>query len=173
MLEAGTALLIEAGPRSVTVDAVSQRSGVAKSTLYRHWASREELLIDILRNNEPDMPSPAQDLCFVDALHEVVRGMAAAFGNPEWCKVLPVMLSMRSHMPEVAEILDADHEEHKKMFAGVLDRGKAEGVLPDDLDPELVLQLLIGPILFAALTEQKPVEEVAEYVVDRFLASYK
>ena len=44
LLEAATDLLVDGGPRAVTVDAVSERSGVAKSTLYRHFPSRDDLV---------------------------------------------------------------------------------------------------------------------------------
>src|SRR5919198_1676494 len=39
-------LLSEEGLAGVTVDAVARRSGVAKTTIYRHWPSREALLLD-------------------------------------------------------------------------------------------------------------------------------
>ena len=53
LLAAATEILIETGPSSVTVDAVAERSGVAKSTLYRHWESRSALLVDVLRTHRP------------------------------------------------------------------------------------------------------------------------
>ena len=57
LLAAATDLLVEAGPTAVTVDAVSERSGVAKSTLYRHWGSRDDMLVDVVRSNLPE-PEP-------------------------------------------------------------------------------------------------------------------
>ncbi|MDO9175716.1 MAG: helix-turn-helix domain-containing protein, partial [Actinomycetota bacterium] len=57
LLAAATELLVETGVRGVTVDAVAERSGVAKSTLYRHWGSVQELLVDVMRANVPE-PEP-------------------------------------------------------------------------------------------------------------------
>lgn len=172
VLEAATALLIETGPRSVTVDAVSELSGVAKSTLYRHWESRRDLIVDVFRSNDPGMLDPDPDLGFVDALREVVDSMADSFTDPVWRQIFPSLLSMRTHLPEVAEIFDADHDGHIEMFAAVLARGVAEGVLPGDVDPMLTLHFFVGPIMIAAMTEKLVVVDVAEFVLDRFLASY-
>lgn len=172
MLNAATSLLIESGPRSVTVDAVAQRSGVAKSTLYRHWASRQDLIVDVFRSNEPDVPVPAPELGFVEALESFVSSIVVAFSNPEWRKILPSLLSMRSHMPEVAEIFDDDHSAHIEMFAAILDRGVGEGLLPEDVDPVLTLQAFVGPVMMAAMTEKVPVADIAQHVLERFLASY-
>ena len=41
VLDAATHLLVTGGPAAVTVDAVVAESGVAKSTIYRHWRSRD------------------------------------------------------------------------------------------------------------------------------------
>lgn len=40
VMEAATALLLEGGPTAITIDGVVARSGVAKSTVYRHWTTR-------------------------------------------------------------------------------------------------------------------------------------
>ena len=48
VLAATLRLLAEAGLSGVSVDEVSKRSGVAKTTIYRHWSSRSALLLDAL-----------------------------------------------------------------------------------------------------------------------------
>ena len=44
VMAAAADLVVEQGPAGLTVDAVVARSGVAKSTVYRHWATRDELV---------------------------------------------------------------------------------------------------------------------------------
>jgi AcrR family transcriptional regulator len=84
LLTAATELLVEAGPRAVTVDAVAERSGVAKSTLYRHWNSRQSLLIDVMRSNVPEIAPPPPELDFERALRTLVHDVAATLVQPEW-----------------------------------------------------------------------------------------
>src|SRR6516165_459520 len=60
-------LLSEEGLAGFTVDAVARRSGVAKTTIYRHWPSREALLLDTCAQMGPqfdvaDAGSLARDL---------------------------------------------------------------------------------------------------------------
>lgn len=172
MLDAATELLVESGPRSVTVDAVAERSGVAKSTLYRHWASRQDLLVGLFRSHQPELPELPAELGFEDALVVLVGSIENAMGDPNWRKVLPALLSMRSHMPEVAEIFDEDQAEHLLLFASVLERGVAEGRVPAGTEPALLMNLLVGPLVLAGMTEKAPLDEVAAYVIERFLASY-
>src|SRR5215472_5222689 len=51
-------LLSEEGLAGVTVDAVARRSGVAKTTIYRHWPSREALLLDACARKGPRFDIP-------------------------------------------------------------------------------------------------------------------
>lgn len=48
VIDAATSLFFEEGHRAVTPQRVSQMTGVARSTIYRHWPDRETLLRDTI-----------------------------------------------------------------------------------------------------------------------------
>lgn len=180
VIDAATQLLIEAGPRAVTVDAVVERSGVAKSTLYRHWTSREDLLVEVMRCNVPDVAAPADGLSFEAALRQLVRDLAGVLASPDWRAIMPALIMLQQHMPELARIAHDDRTEKFDILGAVLQRGVDEGVLPAGLDHELVARVLIGPIFFAVVSGHADdvdlagaVDATADFVVDRFLASYR
>jgi AcrR family transcriptional regulator len=173
MLTAATELLVEAGVRGVTADAVAERSGVAKSTLYRHWSSVPELLVDVMRANVPE-PAPA-DLHggFEAALRWWMDRAIAALAAPDWARILPALLELRTHSPEMAQLLAADFDNNLTTVASILELGAAEGRVPAGLDPRRVTHTLIGPLVLATLNgDQDEVGELADYVVERFIASY-
>lgn len=173
ILAAATDLLVEAGPRAVTVDAVSERSGVAKSTLYRHWPSRQDLLVEVMRCNMPDVEPPGPEMGFETALRHIVHQLATTLADPEWSGILPALISLQQHMPELRELAEFDTESKQEMLATVLRQGADEGAIPADLDPHLAAHVLIGPILFATLAGHAgDIHDTADYAVDRFLASY-
>ena len=64
VVRAATDLLVEGGPSAVTVDAIVARSGVAKSTIYRHWESRDEILLSVIEQCLPQLATPPDDLPF-------------------------------------------------------------------------------------------------------------
>src|SRR5579871_945268 len=87
VLAAAHELLTESGLSGVSVDEVSRRSGVAKTTIYRHWPSREALLLDACsqltaRPPVPDTGSVRSDL-------EALAGGAAMRLQQPWATVLP------------------------------------------------------------------------------------
>lgn len=173
VLAAATELLVEAGPRAVTADAICERSGVAKSTLYRHWSSINELLVDMMRTNLPVTSTIDRSAGFEVALRDYVGRAVVALSAPGWVRILSALLELRQHNPEIAQLMQADFDDKMSTMASILELGVAEGRLPVGLTAELVTPTLSGPMVLTALNgEEDRVAEVAEYVLGRFLASY-
>jgi AcrR family transcriptional regulator len=173
MLAAASALLVEHGLRGVTVDAVAERSGVAKSTMYRHWSSIHELLIDVMRTNVPQAPDVDLDAGFEPALRCWIERAIESLAAPDWIRSLPALLELRTQSPEMAALLAADFDNKLSTVAAILECGANEGRLPTGLDARQVTHTLIGPLVLAALTgDEAQLAQLAGYVVDRFLASY-
>ncbi len=174
LLAAATELLVDHGPAALTVDAVAERSGVAKSTLYRHWPSREALMIDVLRENMPCIPQFDKSLGFEKRLRGYLRALADTFADPEWARILPALFSLKYECAAVGTLTDTDRDEKVAMLTELLDAGAAEGAIPAGLEPHSVAATLFGPLMMCVLTGQADtVHKVAEFAVDRFLASYR
>lgn len=179
ILAAATDLLVETGARSVTVDAVEAASGVAKSTLYRHFSSRDELLIEVVRCNMTDIAEPDLGLGFDAALRALVGNAARSFAEAGWSRIFPAIISLRTSMPELDEFVQRDIEDKQTRLARVLDLGVEEGSLPGPLDIDIATNMLIGPLVLASITgagdgsDAAALAELADVVVDRFIASYR
>ncbi len=174
ILDAATDLLIEGGARSVTVDAVAERSGVAKSTMYRHFPSRADLLVEVLKHNIPEIHPPELTEGFETSLRTVVRNMAKTLAEPGQERIVPALLALKNTDPDVAKLAEQDRDHRMFLVEQIIGKGIAEGVLPNDIDAEVACSLLMGPLMFATLLgDQDQLPEVAETVVDRFLESYR
>lgn len=173
MLRAATDLLVESGPRGVTVDAVAEESGVAKSTLYRHWASRDELLVDVVRCNIPDLVELDLDAGFETSLRRLLADAATNLADPEWSRIIPAMMSLQVTMPDVAAFIEADRVAKTTVLKALLDTGAREGIVPAGLDAEQTSRILFGPLIYSALVGQHDrLDDLAQHIVDRFIASY-
>ncbi|MGN6693898.1 MAG: TetR/AcrR family transcriptional regulator [Aquihabitans sp.] len=174
VMEAATELLLEGGPSAITMDGVVARSGVAKSTLYRHWPTRDALVIDVFSHIAPNLPDPDPNLTFEEGLRVLAHSFVAIVSDPYWKRLIPAMLLLKSEMHEIDE-LNADLQQHQSdVVTPVLECGMHEGWLPEGFDAQCVSTLLIGPILMAALTESTPLtDEFADHCVDHFLAGVR
>lgn len=174
ILDAATQLLVEGGPRALTVDAIALRSRVAKSTLYRHWASIDDLVVDVLRHNLETTRVPHGVEGFEPSLRALMRGVAERASEPEWQSILPALFALKQHVSAIESIAEDDQNESMTVLSNVLGLGVAEGRLPAAIDVEFAMFQLMGPIVLAtiAVGGDAPLRFV-DQVVDRFLASWR
>lgn len=172
LLDGATALLVEGGAEAVTVDAVSERSGVAKSTLYRHFPSRDDLLVEVLRHNMPQLGLELPDGDFESGLRLWLREAAGTMMDPQWARILPALMALKQTVPDIDELTEADRSVNLESLEAVLERGRVEGLLDADAEVDTILTLLAGPLLFAVLNGRaEELPDLAEQVADRFVAS--
>lgn len=170
VLAAARDLLIEGGPGAVTVDAVVARSGVAKSTIYRHWPSRDDLLLSVLEAHAPNMAPAPPDLGFEAALRLMARQAGTMFADPEWARMLPALIMLKRHEDGLAHLDRELHETQMRVAVDVFDRGVAEGILPPDYEADDMVAQIVGPMIFALIQGSITIDDAyCERIVDRFL----
>ena len=173
VLRSATDLLVEGGPSAVTIDAIVAHSGVAKSTIYRHWESRDEVLVDVIETCAPTLQTPDPALGFENAVRGVVEQARAALNDPEWARVIPALLLLKAHQSEIADLEERIGRHQDETLDAIVALGVAEGRLPADADTEELAAQLIGPLVFAHLTGRPRVTKAfAERVVDSFLRGH-
>ncbi len=174
IIEASIDLIVEQGANALTVDAIAERSGVAKSTLYRHWRSIDALILDVFRAAVPPTLEPDPSASFEESLRQQVAAAAASMADPRYVRLLPDLLALRHQYPELGELADRDRAQKEANLADILAAGAAEGRVPADLDVRTVCIVLLGPMTSCALLgEPERIDEVGAFAVERFLDSYR
>ena len=174
ILDATREILAVSGVRGLTIEGVSSRSGVAKTTIYRGWGSKEELalavLIEMVDAAAASVPAGgdarAELLTFV---RSAVRILASTLMG----RVMQGLVSDLAADPQLAlafrERVVARRSED---LVRLLQRGIDRGDLPAHADIGLANELLFGPVYYRLLFSGKPIDdEFAERVVDAFLTS--
>jgi AcrR family transcriptional regulator len=157
VLEATIALLAESGYGAVTIEAVAARSGVAKSTIYRHWPGRVELIHDAFLELKPPVVPPSEG----DVREQVIavlENFARTAGESQWARCLPSLIAAAARDPEAARLHNELSCRGRQSLLDLLAAGVANGDLPPDLDPELMTEALAGPILLRRLLSLPPLE---------------
>lgn len=171
VLGTATDIVVESGPTALTVDAVVARSGVARSTIYRHWPTRDDLLVDVFIFCAPTMTDPPAELGFEAALRHFLHDLVRQFSDPKWARVMPAMLALKAYEPAIADIERRMEELQGSVSDHLFDRGVREGRLGPDVDRTRAVALLVGPLLFAVLTGQTPLTvDLADEAQRCFLA---
>jgi AcrR family transcriptional regulator len=174
VMKAATSLLAQGGPEALTMDAVVARSGVAKSTLYRHWATRDDLVRAVFEHAAPHIELP-DGLGFEDGLRALLRGLAATLRDEQWASLAPALLLLGRQHKELAAIDDDLHRKQKASVEPLLQQGVDEGLLDPSVldDVQRTIALACGPIVFAGFTGTVPVDDsLADASADQFIAGH-
>jgi AcrR family transcriptional regulator len=161
ILDQVVALLASRGYAGLSLDELAVRSGVAKTTILRRWPSKaavaaagvERLALQSI--DVPDSGSLRGDLGALlhGARETFVRGRGQFVAR---------LLREAGHHPEITDLLDAVLHTRRQAYRRVLARAVARGELDPEVDQELMVDLLIGPLWTRLLITRDPV--TAEYV---------
>jgi AcrR family transcriptional regulator len=153
IIAAATAILSEQGLREMSVDAVAARAGVSKATIYRWWRSKAELALEtVLADARQQIPVPNTGNLAGD-LRARARATAKAFRSPNLGPAMAALIGEAQADPEFAlafrdRVIRQLREGSLEMFK----RATARGEIAEGIDPEVALDMLIGPIYYRLLT---------------------
>jgi AcrR family transcriptional regulator len=170
VLEAVLEELVEGGYGALTYDRVATRAGVHRATLYRRWPGKEQLVAEaLLARAGRDIPLPDTGTLRGDLralAHAVVSNITAPMGEG----VLRALVSEAGRLPEIPAAGRAFWGQRFAMAAEIVRRGVLRGEVPPDVDPRLLLELLVAPLYLRLLVTAEPVtEEYADAVLDLLL----
>ncbi|WP_067838995.1 TetR/AcrR family transcriptional regulator [Nocardia lijiangensis] len=164
--------LTEHGYERLSVDAVAQRSGVHKTTVYRRWRSPEGLIADALDLAAaepwplPDTGTLAEDL---RALTELVR---TGFADPEAGPIATAFIAAAMQNPAAATALHDFYQARHRQSAEIVRRAVDRGELPPEIDAEQVVRFAVAPIFYRLFISREPVTaEDARQAADAALAA--
>lgn len=172
VLAAARAVLLEEGWERVTVSRVADRSGYARTTLYRHWPQRLDLLRDLigeearLAHTTPSGDLRADLVAELEAFRVAVT--SSGLGR--------VMIAIGQQARDDAELADLNRSmraDGARVLDEIVSAGIQRGELDGRVDPEFAGAQLVGPVLFNYLFEGDASldHRFVESVVDWFLAA--
>jgi AcrR family transcriptional regulator len=165
ILDATLDVVGEVGIRGLSMDEVAARAGVSKATIYRRWSSREALVLDALRSTiEPDGDADhgSLDADLRHYLRIVIARMSASRGD-----VLPHLIEAACYDDTIRDSLDDWVRHRRAPLVAIVERALARGELPGGTDVELLIDALIGPLVYRRLLTGGTLDDT---VVERLLA---
>lgn len=165
VLAAGTELLVEQGVNGITVDEIVHRTGIAKTTIYRHWRSKSELVVEIVARQAFDFPSPDTGDA-LDDLRICLRALSAALAERTHRVALLGVLELSARDQDAAAAHGAFVATQASALTAVYGRAVETGRIPAERDAREVLESLVGPIVLRGLFLG---EALADDEIDRLI----
>ena len=171
VLTATLDLLTETGLGELTIDDISRRSGVAKTTIYRHWANRSALVIDACSRMTDDQEAPPDTGSLEGDLRAILADIADLLGTARWSSILPSIVDAAEHDPEFAGIHSRIQHGHAAPLRAALDRAALRGQIPPAADRNAIAAALLGPLFYRRWFSREQIDaEFMEMIIRSALA---
>ena len=171
-LDAAQELLVEQGWSAVTHVAVAARSGVGRTTLYRHWADTTSMLKDAITQRIQASHSAPTGLLRDDLIQELDT-LRILLHDPVADNGIRAVIERAGVDPMFAQLKNALYEAGSQISRTVLNDAVARGELSTDLDVDLAIDQLAGPLVYRRMMAGRDFgRDFVVAVVDGFLAGY-
>jgi AcrR family transcriptional regulator len=152
--------LAEVGYGRLSIEAVARRAGVGKTAIYRRWNNKLEMVLEIVEDVAgrsvplPDTGSFAGDLQLIMMI--VSRALQHRIAS----QIIPDLMAEAARNPQIAETLQKALRTHQQAVGDKLvGQAVARGELPAGTDPEVAVDMILGPLYWHLAVSRTPLAE--------------
>jgi AcrR family transcriptional regulator len=149
--------LVRDGYADLSVDEIAREAGVNKTTIYRRWPTKAELVIAAIVASRDHAPPFRATGRFRRDLVALLRSKARLVATP---RQRAIACAINNLEPAVSDALIAELRRHRyTMPRDLIESAIESGELPRHADAELITELLLAPIFYRALVMHESVPD--------------
>lgn len=157
ILSAARTLFLRHGFEGATTDALVESAGVSKETLYRYYATKDDLLIAVIRDlavsrralaTDIVLPERATPRGFELLLRRLAKTALEQTVRPEYINLLRLVIGESGRRPRIAALL-GEALTGGGALRRLLAQARGQGLVRKDVDVDAAAQMLAGALLVA------------------------
>ncbi|HLF43580.1 MAG TPA: TetR/AcrR family transcriptional regulator [Acidimicrobiia bacterium] len=153
VVQAMLAVLDEVGLGALSMDVVAARAGVGKATIYRRWSSKEEMVIDAIASLVASVEVPVTDDIRTDLITLLAR-LRAFMNDARGGSIFPWLVGEVASGTDVGRhYANAVILPRRALIAQVVRRAMEVGTLRPDLDVQLAVDMITGPVILLKIMQ--------------------
>jgi AcrR family transcriptional regulator len=156
ILEAAVEELAAEGYGGVTIESVAARAGVGKSTIYRHWRDKLDLIADAFETFHEQMVPDLSDRSAREAVELLIGHVAEVVVDSTFSRCIPALIEGAERDSRVREFHHRYSVERRQALVDLIARGVNDGEFRAGLDPELATVALLGVLFYRRLMTGEP-----------------
>ena len=155
-------LFLQHGFQATSTDAIVAAASTSKETLYRYYAKKEDLFVDVLRSltiersfwvqlmERSTGPKTTQELRVL--LRTTAQGLLETMIQPEYLALLRLIIAESPHFPELGTLFrQTVPAQGFHYFLTLVRSGQRNGVVREQIDPPTVTRMFLGTLLIYVL----------------------
>jgi len=173
VLEAALSLFAKHGYSETSIDEIQRLSGVAKTTIYRHWKSKSEIAISILTRLNDIVPYPEQTGHLRQDLENDLGSLAKLLALPKWSRLVLMLIEAGESDAQLQELrLRFVSEKHQRLEA-ILRKAISDGVLFSNMDIDYAISRFYSiPFYKRLVLGKKTTTDEVKHIVEGFMGEF-
>lgn len=172
IVQAVLELVVRVGVSGVTIEAVAARAKVAKTTVYRRWSTKADMILDAVSSIKGTVVVPPPGGTVRDDLIHVLNALRV---NAEQTIAGQLMAKICAELRNDPVLGDMYWERlirpQRTVVVGILERGVREGIVDPGLDLDLITEMLAAPLVLRRALWPRPLPDASvELIVDVVLS---
>ena len=156
----------------MTIEGVAERAGVGKASIYRRWPSKGALVFDAVLDSYLATQPTAQTGTLEGDLLSTARSWIRSATSPQGGRTLAGLIAEVQRDPDLAKIWRARFVSRVRQARRlIIERAIARGEIPAGSDPEVIMDLLFGPLYHRYLNGHLPLNDAFAKSVARMVAT--
>jgi TetR/AcrR family transcriptional regulator, regulator of autoinduction and epiphytic fitness len=157
--EATLDLIAEIGFEGTTVELIAERSGISRTTIYRHWPDPAVLFLEAFDPTTSDREPPPLTGHFMTDLDGYIHHVVERLNDERFVAALTAQVDKARR--------DADYRTAHLQYAvtrnahgrSIFAAGKADGTLRDDIDPEHETDLILSFLVYQRIMKYRQLDD--------------
>jgi AcrR family transcriptional regulator len=158
VLSAALEVFAEQGYAGLSIEAVALRAGVNKTTVYRRWPAKADLVGAALASLRDADPEPPDTGSLREDLLQVLRHWAVQMVTPRRRAIMQSLL-LGNTDPEMQAIVRRMRAERPAIPAVIFERALERRELPKGSDQQLIAAALLGPLHSRAFWKRESIDD--------------
>lgn len=171
VLAATLEVLAEVGYDDVSIETIAARAGVHKTTVYRGWPTKADLISDAIRDRGTRLVPIPDSGSFRDDLTALALAVAGTMQSPADQRMGRNLVAASNSGESLDQRSVSFWAERLQLNGQVVERAVARGELPEHTDSNLVIEALIGPLFIRLLLTDEPINADVASAIARLVAA--
>ena len=152
--------LAAVGYGRLSVEAVARRAGVGKTAVYRRWSSKLEMVLEVVSSVAGESLPLLDTGSLLGDLEAFLRIARHALQHRLASQIIPDLLAEAARTPELSRTLQQVlHANQRSIGEQLVGRAVKRGELPGPVDPDLVVDLIVGPLYWRLAIARTPLSD--------------
>jgi TetR/AcrR family transcriptional regulator, regulator of autoinduction and epiphytic fitness len=158
ILQAAVQEMASVGYGGVTIEAIAARAGVGKSTIYRHWSDKLDLIADAFETFHEQLVPDLGDRPVRESIALLLGHLAEVVIDSTWSRCIPALIEGAERDPRVREFHHRYAADRRQVMIDLIVRGIRDGEIDPGIDPELATTALLGAVFYRRLWTAHPLD---------------